>query len=179
MRVRRSLQLALLATVLFAAAYEAIPRTIDAIHTIEERHALAVATAAFARLRLPSDFEPLRSAQCTSYPCYMVPAPAARVELVLPAILASIHARWRELALNIANTPPGYRARPGDRVGPVPGCATTRRAGRAVTNCDIEGQIDGQPVSVFLHPYLAGDGSDASVVSFVSPRADLALASAS
>lgn len=177
MRVRRRFQLALLATILFAAAYEAIPRTINAIDTIEQRHKLAEATAAFARLRVPSNFALVHSG-CTFYPCYLVPEPAAQVELTLPAILASIQAKWRDLAYNVAHTPPGYRHSPGERLGPVPGCASTRRTGRTFTTCNIEGLIDGQAVTVFLGPYLPGHWTNESIVSILSPRANATLTSA-
>jgi hypothetical protein len=164
MRVRRRFQLALLATFLFAVAFEAIPRTINAIHTIEERHELGVANAAFARLRVPASFAAVHTG-CAFYPCYFVAEPAAAVEPALPAILASVHADWRDLAYNRA---PSAR-RPGARFGPVPGCATRARA---ITTCDIEGLIDGQPVTVFLGPDAARKGS---LVWILSPRGYAAL----
>jgi hypothetical protein len=172
MRVRRRFQFALFATIVFGAGYEAIPRTINAIHTIEQRHELAAATVAFARLRVPSNFAPVHSG-CEFYPCYLVPEPAGKVELALPAILASIHAEWRNLANNVANTPPGYSLPRGARLGPVPGCATTARLARPLTTCHIEGLIDGQAVTVFLDPY--GRSTNESIIWFLSPRGNAAL----
>lgn len=177
MRVRRRFQLGLLATILFAAAYEAIPRTINAIHTIEQRRKLAEASAAFAHLRVPSNFAPVHSG-CTFYPCFLVPEPAAQVELRIPAILASIQARWRDLAYNVTYTPPGYPHSRGERLGPVPGCASTKRAGGTFTTCNIEGLIDGEAVTVLLGPYHPGRRTSESIVSILSPRANATLASA-
>jgi hypothetical protein len=92
MRVRRPFQLALLVTLLFAAGYEAIPRTIAAFRAIEQRHDLALATAAVARVRAPAGFRPTRSG-CAFYPCFVSSGVGARTALA--TVLASLHARWQ------------------------------------------------------------------------------------
>ena len=161
MRVRRRFKVALFVTLVFAACYLAIPRTIDAIHRIEQRHALALAQAAFSDLRVPSSFIAVHSG-CAFYPCYVVPEPPSRAELALPAILASIHAQWRNVLESTS--------RPS---GPVPGCSTARRHGREFTSCAILGTIDGQLITLDLSPYSARSPShwtNASLIAIAGPQ---------
>ncbi len=70
MRVRRRFQFALLVTLLFAAGFEAIPRTIAAINAVKQRHELALARSAIAHVRLPQGFR-RTSSGCSFYPCYL------------------------------------------------------------------------------------------------------------
>jgi hypothetical protein len=186
MRVRRRFQLALLVTILFAAGYEAIPRTINALHAIEQRHELAEASAAFAHLRVPASFLP-RNYGCAFYPCYVVPEPPSRAELDLPAILASVHAQWRQLTVEDWNLSPAVSLSSGVSFGPVTGCTTVRRHRPVMpvfTTCNIAGAIDGQLISLFLGPYLAGSGKSThwtsdSELTIAGPTAGANVAAAS
>jgi hypothetical protein len=130
MRVRGRFQLALLLTVLFAAGYEAIPRTIAAFHAVEHRHELALADAAIAHVHVPTGFRRVHST-CSFYPCYFSREPASKAAHALPVTLASIHAHWET-----------SRAR----------CTILH----AQPQCVITGTLDAQPISIFLTPSSPG-----------------------
>lgn len=131
MRVRRPFQLALLFTLLFAAGFEAIPRTISAINAVKERRELALARSAVAHVRLPPGFR-RTSSGCSFYPCYLSADSSTLAANALPATLASLHARWQR---------------------PSPLC----RAPHAKLTCAITGTLRGQLITVLLAP--AGPGS--------------------
>ena len=130
MRVRGRFQLALLVTILFAAGYEAIPRTIAAIHAVEHRHELALAHAAIAHIDIPPGFHSIHST-CSFYPCYFSPEPATQAQKAMPTTIASLHGHWQTSA---------------------PFCRTTN----AQPHCVITGILQGQPISVVLTPTPTG-----------------------
>ncbi len=130
MRVRRRFQLALLATLIFAAGFEAIPRTIAAINAVKQRRELALARAAIAHVSLPQGFR-RTYAGCSFYPCYLSAESSTLTANALPATLASLHAQWQ-------------RARP------------VCRAPHAKLTCAITGTLHGQLITVLLVPADSG-----------------------
>lgn len=130
MRVRRRFQFALLVTLLFAAGFEAIPRTIAAINAVKQRHELALARSAIAHVRLPQGFR-RTSSGCSFYPCYLSTESSTLTANALPATLASLHAQWQ-------------RAHP------------LCRAPHAKLTCAIIGTLQGQLITVLLTPAASG-----------------------
>jgi hypothetical protein len=132
MRVRRRFQFALLVTLLFAAGFEAIPRTIAAINAVKQRRELALARSAIAHVRLPQGFR-RTSSGCSFYPCYLSTESSTLAAKALPATLASLHAQWQ-------------RARPLCR---APAATLT-------LTCAITGTLQGQLITVLLTPAPSG-----------------------
>jgi hypothetical protein len=130
MRVRRRFQVALLVTLLFAAGFEAIPRTIAAINAVKQRRELALARSAIAHVRLPKGFR-RTSFGCSFYPCYLSTESSTLTAIALPSTLASLHAQWQ-------------------RASPL--C----RAPHAKLTCAITGTLQGQLITVLLTPANPG-----------------------
>jgi|GEM_PF-6570347 hypothetical protein len=130
MRVRRRFQFALLVTLLFAAGFEAIPRTIAAINAVKQRRELALARSAIAQVRLPQGFR-RTYAGCSFYPCYLSSESSILTAKALPATLASLHVQWQ-------------------RAHPV--CI----AADAQLHCAITGTLQGQLITVLLAPAPSG-----------------------
>jgi len=130
MRVRRRFQLALLATLIFAAGFEAIPRTIAAINAVKQRRELALARTSIAHVRLPQGFR-RTYAGCSFYPCYLSSESSILTAKALPATLASLHAQWQR---------------------PHPVCIDAD----AQLRCAITGTLQDQLITVLLLPADSG-----------------------
>ena len=94
--VRRSYLVALIVAAVAAVGYVVVPKVSSAVHAQDANDALVAANAAFGHLRMPRDFEALKSdpRDCPlSYPCYRVQRPTRSVAKQLPGILKSAGVR--------------------------------------------------------------------------------------